>query len=172
MNIAHLFGISLTTPFLPLSVLVYWRTPLVRSYKVNTDKCVKDRFVSGRGLLWNHQVSMFVPFSLHMASALFWRPSSGLFLMVSFLLKGLYYKIYRLRLTLLWPFTASPEVEDLGLFRPLFATSDVSLPSTVILFFIFIMRATRWMTYLLKRVGIVVAILSTALRTYCDATAT
>ncbi|KAL2498960.1 hypothetical protein Adt_24524 [Abeliophyllum distichum] len=63
------------------------------------------------------------------------------------------------------------EVGDLGLFRPLFATSDISLPSTVILFLIFITKAIKWLTYLLQWVGIVVAILSTAPRTYRNVTA-
>ncbi|KAL2461817.1 Uncharacterized protein Adt_45237 [Abeliophyllum distichum] len=48
------------------------------------------------GLLEIRQVSVFVHYSLHMASALFWRPRSGLFLTVSFLLGGLYFQIYRL----------------------------------------------------------------------------
>ncbi|KAL2486966.1 RNase H domain-containing protein [Abeliophyllum distichum] len=47
MDITPLFGISLTTPSLPPPVLVYWRTPPGRSYKVNTDGCVKDGFASG-----------------------------------------------------------------------------------------------------------------------------
>ncbi|KAL2472343.1 Ribonuclease H protein [Abeliophyllum distichum] len=47
MDIAPLFGISLTISSLPPPVLVYWRTPLVRYYKVNTDGCVKDGFSSG-----------------------------------------------------------------------------------------------------------------------------
>ncbi|KAL2534444.1 Uncharacterized protein Adt_07795 [Abeliophyllum distichum] len=44
--ITPLFGIFLTTPSLPLPVLVYWRTPPGGSYKVNTDGCVKDGFAS------------------------------------------------------------------------------------------------------------------------------
>ncbi|KAL2475340.1 Uncharacterized protein Adt_36076 [Abeliophyllum distichum] len=47
MDITPLFGISLTTPSLPPPVLVYWRTPPGRSYKINTDGCVKDGFTSG-----------------------------------------------------------------------------------------------------------------------------
>ncbi|KAL2498550.1 hypothetical protein Adt_24100 [Abeliophyllum distichum] len=150
MDIAPLFGIFLTTPSLPPSILVYWRTPPVRSYKVNVDGCVKDGF----------------------ASALFWRLSSGLFLMVSFLLRGLYYQIYGLSPTLLLSFTASLEVEDLDLFRPLFVTLDISLHLTIILFLIFIARATRWLTYLLQRIGIVVVILSTTLKIYYNVTTT
>ncbi|KAL2497407.1 RNase H domain-containing protein [Abeliophyllum distichum] len=46
MDIASLFGISLTIPFLPPPVLVYWHTPPVGSYKINTDRCVKDGFAS------------------------------------------------------------------------------------------------------------------------------
>ncbi|KAL2480277.1 hypothetical protein Adt_33243 [Abeliophyllum distichum] len=169
MDIAPLFGISLTTPSLLLHILVYWHTTLVESYKVNTDRCVKNRFSSGgriiRDLLGQY---VFAHSSLHIASALFWRLSSELFLTVSFLLKGLYSQIYRLSPTLLWPIIASPEVEDLGLFRPLFVTSDISLPSTVILFIIFIAKATRWLPYLLQKVGIVLTILSSVLRTYRD----
>ncbi|KAL2526397.1 Uncharacterized protein Adt_11451 [Abeliophyllum distichum] len=47
IDIAHLFAISLTTPSISPPVLVYWRTPPVGSYKVNTDGCVKDGFASG-----------------------------------------------------------------------------------------------------------------------------
>ncbi|KAL2481333.1 Uncharacterized protein Adt_34299 [Abeliophyllum distichum] len=163
MDIAPLFCISLTT----LSF-----SPLVKSYKVNTDGCVKDGFASGGGLLGIHQVSVFAPSSLHMASALFWRSSSWLFLTISFLLRGLCSQIYVLSPILLWPFTASPKVGDLGLFMPLFATLDISFPSTVILFLIFIARVIRWLTYLLQRIGIVVSILITTLRTYRDVTVT
>ncbi|KAL2510965.1 RNase H domain-containing protein [Abeliophyllum distichum] len=46
IDIAHLFGISLTTLLLPPPVLVYWHTPPMGSYKVNTDGCVKDGFAS------------------------------------------------------------------------------------------------------------------------------
>ncbi|KAL2461671.1 Uncharacterized protein Adt_45091 [Abeliophyllum distichum] len=46
MDIAPLFGTSLTTLSLPFSVLVYWRAPPVGSYKVNTDGCIKDEFTS------------------------------------------------------------------------------------------------------------------------------
>ncbi|KAL2480308.1 hypothetical protein Adt_33274 [Abeliophyllum distichum] len=160
MDIAPLFGISFTTPSLPLHILVYWHTTLVGSYKVNTDRCVKNRDSSGQ--------YVFAHSSLNIASALFWRLSSELFLMVSFLLRGLYYQIYRLSPTLLCPIIASPEVEDLGLFRPPFLTSDISLPSTVILFIIFIAKATRGLPYLLQKVGIVLTILSSMLRTYRD----
>ncbi|KAL2491626.1 hypothetical protein Adt_27254 [Abeliophyllum distichum] len=132
MDIAPLFGISLATSSLLPSILVYWRTPPVESYMVNTDGCVKDGFESGGGLLGIHQIET----------------------------------------DSLWSFTTSLEVEDLGLLRPLFATSDISLPSTVILFLIFIVRATRWLTYLLQRVGSVVFISSTVHRTYRGATTT
>ncbi|KAL2471107.1 hypothetical protein Adt_39243 [Abeliophyllum distichum] len=145
MDIAHLFGISLTTPSILSLVLVYWHTPPVESYKINTDGYVKDEFASGWRIIWDSSVS--------------------------FLLRGLYSQIYGLSPILLWPFTASSEVGDLGLFRPLFATSDISLPSTVILFLIFIAKAIKWLTYLLQRVEIVVAILSTASRTYRNITA-
>ncbi|KAL2486257.1 Uncharacterized protein Adt_31013 [Abeliophyllum distichum] len=66
MDIAHLFDISLTNLSLLPLVLIYWRTPQVESYKVNTDGCIKDRFASGRGLLGIHQVIVFAPSSLHM----------------------------------------------------------------------------------------------------------
>ncbi|KAL2531288.1 Uncharacterized protein Adt_04639 [Abeliophyllum distichum] len=46
MDITPLFGISLTTLSIPFSVLIYWRIPLVESYKVNTNGCVKDGFAS------------------------------------------------------------------------------------------------------------------------------
>ncbi|KAL2512871.1 hypothetical protein Adt_18471 [Abeliophyllum distichum] len=111
MDIALLFGMSLTTPSIHPLILVYWRTLPVRSHKVNTYRCVEDGFASGKEIF---------------------RDSSGL-----------YSQIYGLRLTLFWPFTASPEVEDFGRFRQLFATSDISFPSTVILFLIFIVRTTR-----------------------------
>ncbi|KAL2470536.1 Uncharacterized protein Adt_38672 [Abeliophyllum distichum] len=112
MDIAPIFGISLTTPSLPPPVLVYWRTPPVGSYKVNIDGCVKDGFTSGERIIRD--------------SSDLWIESDSTF-----------------------PFTALLEVEDLGLFRTLFATSDISLPSTVILFLIFIAKETRWPTYLL-----------------------
>ncbi|KAL2497047.1 Uncharacterized protein Adt_22597 [Abeliophyllum distichum] len=51
MDIAPLFGISLTSPSIPSTILVYWRTSLVGSYKVNTDEYVKDRFASGCGII-------------------------------------------------------------------------------------------------------------------------
>ncbi|KAL2492075.1 Uncharacterized protein Adt_27703 [Abeliophyllum distichum] len=40
-----------------------------------------------------------------------------------------------------------------------------------VLFLIFIARRTKWLTYLLQKVGIVIVISSTTLRTYCDVTA-
>ncbi|KAL2471969.1 Uncharacterized protein Adt_40105 [Abeliophyllum distichum] len=46
----------------------------------------------------------------------------------------------------------------------------ISSPSTVILFLIFITRATRLLTYMFQRVEIVVSISSTALKTYRDVT--
>ncbi|KAL2461890.1 RNase H domain-containing protein [Abeliophyllum distichum] len=51
MDIAHLFGISLTTPSLHPPIFVYWRTPLVGSYIVNIDGCVKDGFASELGII-------------------------------------------------------------------------------------------------------------------------
>ncbi|KAL2486580.1 Uncharacterized protein Adt_31336 [Abeliophyllum distichum] len=77
MDIAHLFGISLTIISLHPPVLVYRRTPPVESYKINTNGCVKDEFAREGGLLGIHQIIVFVLSSLHMESTLFWRPSSG-----------------------------------------------------------------------------------------------
>ncbi|KAL2455920.1 Uncharacterized protein Adt_47033 [Abeliophyllum distichum] len=53
MDITLLFGISLTTLSIPFPVLVYWRIPLVESYKVNTNGCVKDGFTSEWGIIRN-----------------------------------------------------------------------------------------------------------------------
>ncbi|KAL2505914.1 hypothetical protein Adt_21535 [Abeliophyllum distichum] len=163
MDITPHFGISLTTLSLLPPVLVYWRTPPKGSYKINSDGCVKDGFASRWRIIrysLDQSVSVFVSSSLHMVSALFWRPNSELFLTVSFLLRELFSQIYGLSPALLWSFTTSLEVEDLGLFRPLLATSDISLLSTLILFFIFITRTIRWLTYLLQRAEIVIIAIS------------
>ncbi|KAL2516621.1 Uncharacterized protein Adt_12868 [Abeliophyllum distichum] len=50
MDIAPLFGVTITTPSPPPPTLVFWRTPPVGSYKINTDGCVKDGFASAFGL--------------------------------------------------------------------------------------------------------------------------
>ncbi|KAL2471104.1 Uncharacterized protein Adt_39240 [Abeliophyllum distichum] len=51
MDIAPMFGVIITTPSHPPPTLVFWRTPPVGSYKINTDGCVKDRFASGGGII-------------------------------------------------------------------------------------------------------------------------
>ncbi|KAL2459896.1 Ribonuclease H protein [Abeliophyllum distichum] len=52
MDIAPLFGVTITTPSPPPpSILVFWSTPPVGSYKINTDGCVKDGFASGGGII-------------------------------------------------------------------------------------------------------------------------
>ncbi|KAL2453113.1 Uncharacterized protein Adt_49387 [Abeliophyllum distichum] len=51
-HMASSFLVSLLPPPpLPTPTLVFWRTPLVGSYKINTDGCVKDRFASGGGVI-------------------------------------------------------------------------------------------------------------------------
>ncbi|KAL2464856.1 Uncharacterized protein Adt_40707 [Abeliophyllum distichum] len=47
LDIIILFGISLTAPSHSPPVLVFWRSPPVGSYKINTDGYVKDGFTSG-----------------------------------------------------------------------------------------------------------------------------
>ncbi|KAL2531794.1 Uncharacterized protein Adt_05145 [Abeliophyllum distichum] len=42
---------SLPPPSHPPPTLVFWRTPPVGSYKINTDGCVKDGFASGGGII-------------------------------------------------------------------------------------------------------------------------
>ncbi|KAL2505032.1 RNase H domain-containing protein [Abeliophyllum distichum] len=55
MDIAPLFDVIITTPSPPPSypppTLVFWRTPPVGSYKINTDGCVKDGVASGGGII-------------------------------------------------------------------------------------------------------------------------
>ncbi|KAL2475249.1 Uncharacterized protein Adt_35985 [Abeliophyllum distichum] len=51
MDIAPIFGVIITTPSHPPPTLVFWRTPPVGSYKINTDGCVKDGFASGGGII-------------------------------------------------------------------------------------------------------------------------
>ncbi|KAL2540715.1 Uncharacterized protein Adt_01693 [Abeliophyllum distichum] len=51
MDIAPLFGVIITTPSPPPPTLVFWRTPPVGSYKINTDGCVKDGVASGGGII-------------------------------------------------------------------------------------------------------------------------
>ncbi|KAL2518280.1 Ribonuclease H domain [Abeliophyllum distichum] len=41
----------LPPPSPPPPTLVFWRTPPVGSYKINTDGCVKDGFASGGGII-------------------------------------------------------------------------------------------------------------------------
>ncbi|KAL2517310.1 Uncharacterized protein Adt_13557 [Abeliophyllum distichum] len=51
MDIAPLFDVIITTPSPPPPTLVFWRTPPVGSYKINTDGCVKDGVASGGGII-------------------------------------------------------------------------------------------------------------------------
>ncbi|KAL2465905.1 Uncharacterized protein Adt_41756 [Abeliophyllum distichum] len=51
MDIAPLFGVIITTPSPPPPTLVFWRTPPVGSYKINTDGCLKDGVASGGGII-------------------------------------------------------------------------------------------------------------------------
>ncbi|KAL2524865.1 RNase H domain-containing protein [Abeliophyllum distichum] len=51
MDIAPLFGVIINTPSPPPPTLVFWRTPPVGSYKINTDECVKDGVASGGGII-------------------------------------------------------------------------------------------------------------------------
>ncbi|KAL2462289.1 RNase H domain-containing protein [Abeliophyllum distichum] len=51
MDIAPIFGVIITTPSPPPPTLVFWRTPPVGSYKINTDGCVKDGVASGGGII-------------------------------------------------------------------------------------------------------------------------
>ncbi|KAL2506296.1 Uncharacterized protein Adt_21917 [Abeliophyllum distichum] len=51
MDIAPLFGVIITTSSPPPPTLVFWRTPPVGSYKINTDGCVKDGVASGGGII-------------------------------------------------------------------------------------------------------------------------
>ncbi|KAL2476711.1 putative ribonuclease H protein family [Abeliophyllum distichum] len=51
MDIAPLFDVTITTPSPPPPTLVFWRTPPVGSYKINTDGCVKDGVASGGGII-------------------------------------------------------------------------------------------------------------------------
>ncbi|KAL2492604.1 Uncharacterized protein Adt_28232 [Abeliophyllum distichum] len=117
-------------------MLVYWRTPPVGSYKVNTDGCIKDGFASGWRIIRD---------STSLCDRAFFS-SYGECSILEAELKAIL-----------------DDVEDLGLFRLLFATSEISLPSTVILFIIFIVMATKWLTYLHQRIRIVIAISSTTL---------
>ncbi|KAL2481643.1 Uncharacterized protein Adt_34609 [Abeliophyllum distichum] len=47
----HFLVSLLPTPPPPPPTLVFWRTPPVRSYKINTDGCVKDGVASGGGII-------------------------------------------------------------------------------------------------------------------------
>lgn len=51
IQLAILFGISLTLPPSPTPIMVWWCTPSFGSVKVNTDGCVKNGFASGRGII-------------------------------------------------------------------------------------------------------------------------
>ncbi|KAL2517495.1 Uncharacterized protein Adt_13742 [Abeliophyllum distichum] len=94
------------------------------SFKIHIDGCVKDGFASVGGII---------------------RDLLGRCIRTFF---SSYGECYILEAE---PRAILDEVEDLGLFRLLFATSNISLFSTVTLFLIFIARATRCLTYLLQR---------------------
>ncbi|KAL2486743.1 Uncharacterized protein Adt_31499 [Abeliophyllum distichum] len=143
MNIVPLFGISFITSSIPPLVLVYWRIPSVESYKVNTDRWVKDGFTYGGKIIRNSSGQCVCTFfSSHdecpILEAKLRTILDGIILALKIVLLDLW-----IEAALLWPFNTSPEVEHFGLFKPLFATLDISLPSTVILFLTFIARVTR-----------------------------
>ncbi|KAL2466024.1 Uncharacterized protein Adt_41875 [Abeliophyllum distichum] len=172
MDIAPLFCISVTTTSFPPSILVYWRTLPLKFYKFKTDGCIKNRFASGWGIIRDS--------SGQCVRAFF--SSYGECLILEFELSAILDSIILAQMIVLsdlWiEFNSTLAIHCITRsggpwsIQILFATSDISLPSTVILFLIFIARATRWLTYLLQKVGIVVAISSTALGTFCDVTAT
>ncbi|KAL2469432.1 Uncharacterized protein Adt_37568 [Abeliophyllum distichum] len=171
MDVAPLFGVSITSSSHSSPVLFFWRSPPVGSYKINIDGSVKEGFASGGGLLEILLVSVFELSTLSMVTALSWRLSFGLFLMGSFLLRGLGCQFYGLSQTLRWLYTALLEVEDRGLFRTLSAISDIYFFSIETLLLTSTARATRLQIHLLQRDGIVVATQSTTPRIYHDDTA-
>ncbi|KAL2512769.1 RNase H domain-containing protein [Abeliophyllum distichum] len=168
IDIAPLFGISLTTPSLSSHVLVYWRTPLVGSYKVNIDGCVKDRFASGGEIINDSSGQcVHVFFSSYgecpILEAELRAILDGIILAQRIVLSDLWIELDS---TL-----AIQCITSGGRHWSIQATLHHIrhlITSTVILFLIFITRATRWLTYLLQRVEIVVVTSSTTLRTYCD----
>lgn len=62
LTLVLLFSISMTLPPPPPSIVV-WRPPLVGSYKINTDRYIKDGFVSGAGIIRDHIGYCFRAFS-------------------------------------------------------------------------------------------------------------
>ncbi|KAL2503813.1 Uncharacterized protein Adt_19434 [Abeliophyllum distichum] len=118
------------------------RTPPVGSYKINTDGCVKDGFASGGGIIRDSSDRCIHAFFSSYGECSIMEVELGAILDGVIIVHRIVLSDDGLSPTLLWPFTASLKMEDLGLFRLLFTTSDISLLSTVILFLIFIARTT------------------------------